>query len=99
MIKNQIEKDERTTFIENISYKYGYNLIAFALLLDVMYRSFILKEASWDLLGIILVSGFVMAIYQYHQKILGKTWGKTIALTIVIAIIFAFLMIFIIKLV
>jgi hypothetical protein len=71
-----VEKDERTTFIENISHKYGYNFIAFALLIDVMYRSIMLNEAPWDLLGIIITSGFVMAIYQYQQKILEKPGGR-----------------------
>lgn len=99
MTNKIVDKDERTTFIKNISYKYGYNFIAFVLLLDVMYRSSRLNEAPWDLLGIIIISGLVMAIYQYQHNILGKTWRKTIAFTIVIAIIFAFLMVYIVKLI
>lgn len=98
MIRKIVEKDERTTFIENISYKFGYLFIAFALLLDVAYRSIRLNEASWDLLGIIIISGFVMSIYQHQQKILGKTWIKTIILTIFIAIVFACILTFIAKL-
>lgn len=97
MTSKMVEKDERTTFIENLSYKFGYLFIAFALLLDVAYRSLILNEASWDLLGIIIISGFVMSIYQYRQKILGKTWLKTIVLTMGIALVFAVILALIIK--
>lgn len=97
MTNKMVEKDERTTFIENASYKFGYNFIAFALLLDVIYRGIRFNEAPWDLLVITIISGFVMTIYQYKQKILGKTWLKTIALTFVIAFILALLLAFTIK--
>jgi hypothetical protein len=86
MLKKMVEKDERTSFIENVSYSYGYKFIANALLIDVVYRSYKLNEAPWDLLAIVILSGFIMTIYQYKQKILGKMWLK---LTILIAIISA----------
>jgi hypothetical protein len=63
MSEKMVEKDERTTFIEYISYKIGYILITFALLLDVAYRSFMLNEAPWDLLALIIVSGLIMSLY------------------------------------
>lgn len=97
MTNKVVEKDERTIFIENISYKYGYTFIAFALLLDVIYRSLRLNEAPWDLLGIIIISGLVMSVYHYQQKIIGKTWKKTISFILIIAFIFAFLVYFILK--
>ena len=56
MTNKMIEKDERATFIENVSYKLGYNLVAYALLLDVMYRGLRFNEAPWDLLVIIIES-------------------------------------------
>lgn len=87
MTNKTVERDERTTFVENIGYKYGYSFIAFALLLDVAYRSFRLGEASWDLLGIIVLSGLVMAVYKYQQGILGKSWTKIIALAFATAAI------------
>lgn len=39
MANKMVSKDERTTYIENVSYKFGYNFIAFALLIDIMYRA------------------------------------------------------------
>lgn len=89
MINKMVEKDERTTFIENISYRFGYIFITFALLLDVAYRSLKLNEAPWDLLGIIIISGFFMSIYQYKQRILGKAWLRIFVLTFTIALIIA----------
>lgn len=92
MTNKTIEKDERTTFVENTSYSYGYKFVAFALLLDIMYRSFRFNEAPWDLFAIIIISGFVMTVFQYKQKIIGKSWIRTIALTFLIAIISAILL-------
>lgn len=89
-------RDERAIFIENVSYKFGYNLITFALLLDVIYRGLILNEAAWDLLGIIIISGLVMTLYQYKQKILDKNWIKTVVISSLIAFIVALLISFII---
>ncbi len=90
-------KDERATFIENISFRYGYNFISFVLLFDVIYRGLRFNEAAWDLLGIIIVSGLVMTLYQYKQKILNKNWIKTVAITFLMAFIAALLIAFIIK--
>lgn len=97
MTNKMITKDERTTFIENISYKFGYNFIAFTLLLDVVYRALRFNEAPWDLLVIVIISGLVMTVYQYRKKILGKTWIKTVAITFVATFIIAFIFAFVIK--
>ena len=92
MIKKMVEKDERTAFIENTSFSYGYKFLAFALLLDIMFRSFRLNEAPWDLFTIIIMSGFAMVVYQYKQKILGKIWIRTVGSTIIISIISAIIL-------
>jgi hypothetical protein len=89
MNNKMVEKDERTILIENASYSYGYKFITFAILLDVMYRSFRFNEAPLDLLAIVIASGFAMTIYQYKQKILGKSWIKITALTLGVAIVAA----------
>ncbi|NRZ96762.1 hypothetical protein [Clostridium tetanomorphum] len=95
MMKNKmVEKDERTTFIETVSYKLGYKFIAFALLVDASYRQRKFNEEPWDLFIIIIISGLVMAIYQYKQKILGIAWIKNIVLTLVIACVCIFLLVF-----
>lgn len=97
MINKSVEKDERTTFIENASYKIGYNFISFALLLDVVYRSLVYKEAPWDLLGLVIIGGLIMTLYQLKHKILGKYLIKISIVTIVTSFIMAFILAFIFK--
>jgi hypothetical protein len=97
MTNNKVGKDERTAFIENISYSYGYKFITFALLLDILYRSLRYKQTSWDLFAIIILSSFGMTLYQHRQKILGKIWLKVAAFTFLIAIFAAIIVLLLIK--
>ena len=82
-----IEKDERTTFIENKSYKYGCFIFNFGLLIDIIYRSIRLNESSWDLFGLLFLSGFVMTVYQYKQKLFTENRGKNYLLLIIITVV------------
>lgn len=94
MSANKIEKDERTTFIENQSYRYGYIVLNFGILIDIMYRSFRLNEASWDLFGLIFLGGMVTTVYQYRNKIFTKRWIRDILLLIVVSAIVAAVVMF-----
>jgi len=89
MLSKKAEKDERTIFIENQSYRYGYIVLNFGILIDIIYRSFRLNEASWDLFGLIFLSGLVTTVYQYNRKIFTKNWIKSILLLIIITAISA----------
>ena len=95
MLINKIEKDERTTFIENKSYKYGCFIFNFGLLIDIFYRSIRFNETSWDLFGLLFLGGFVMTVYQYKQKIFTENWVKNylflIIFTAVLGVVFAFI--------
>lgn len=96
-MNKKIEKDERATFVENVSYKFGYHFITYALLLDVIYRGLRFNEAPWDLLAIIIISGLVATVYQYKQKILDKKFIKFFVLTFLSAFAIAYLLAFIVK--
>jgi uncharacterized membrane protein len=65
-----VVRDERTVVVEDASYRITYLFLAFALLLDVMYRSLVRQEASWDLLAIIVFAGAVSTVYQWRHKVL-----------------------------
>lgn len=94
MSAKKIEKDERTTFIENQSYRYGYIVLNFGILINIMYRSFRLNEAPWDLFGLIFLGGLATTVHQYRYKIFTKKWTKDILLLIVISAIVAAVVMF-----
>jgi hypothetical protein len=84
---NNIEKDERTMSVENQSYRIGYLILDFGILIDIMYRAFMFNESAWDLFGIIFLGGIVTTIYQCNNKILTKNWVKS---TVLISLLSAF---------
>jgi hypothetical protein len=67
-------RDERTVAVENASYRLGYLFLSFALLLDVMFRSFARREAPWDLMALIVAGGVVCSVYQARRRILTHGW-------------------------
>ncbi len=77
------ERDERTIAVENASYRLGYLLAMFALLLAVARRSFFLKDPAWDLLGIVIGSGLAVQLYQWRARILGKAHFTAALLAVV----------------
>jgi len=71
-----VERDERTVAVENASYRWGYILLTYALLIDVVYRGIVRQEAAWDLMALVIVGGAVSTIYQARQKTLAHGWAK-----------------------
>lgn len=92
----KIEKDERTIFIENQSYRFGYAILNFGILIDIMYRSIRFNETCWDLFGLVFLGGLVTTVYQFKQKIFTKKWIKAILLLIISTAIFGVIFTFII---
>ncbi len=84
-----VEKDERTTAVENAGYAWGYKVLAYALLLDVMYRSFRFQETPWDMFAVIVLAGLVVTGYQLKEKTLSRTWAATAVWAAAVAAIFA----------
>ncbi len=97
MFKNKkvVQKDERTTVVENASYGLAYKFIGFALLFDVAYRAYAKGEPSWDLMAILIISGFLTTAYQIRNKIVNRGLSNTIILTITVAGLVAFFLVLI----
>lgn len=70
----EVERDERTVVVEQASYRWGYLFLSLGILVSVMYRSYIRREASWDLLALVILSGVVTTAYQLrHQVLTGRS--------------------------
>jgi hypothetical protein len=93
--KKEVQKDERTTVVENASYSLAYKFIGFALLFDVAYRAYVKGESSWDLMAILILSGFLITAYQIRNKIVNRGWANTYILTITVASLIAFILVLI----
>jgi hypothetical protein len=82
-------RDERTISVENSSYRWAYLVLSFGLLIIVAYRGFARQESSWDLLGLVILSGGVTTFYQAIHKILSWRWGVVALVTGVAAAVIA----------
>jgi hypothetical protein len=71
---SQIERDERTLAVENASYRLGYMVVSYGLLVLVMIRGFFYNQAGWDMLGLVILGGAVTTLYQAYNKVLAHRW-------------------------
>ena len=85
MINNKVEKDERAIDVEKASYSLGYKVMAFAILIDVIYRSMKMGEAPWDLLAIVILGGLVSSVYQAQRKVWTRSWVRATILVFAVA--------------
>ena len=72
---------------------WAYNFLAFALLIDIMYRAVILDEGSWDLFALIAASGAISMIYAARHNVMILNWKGIVlmALAAIVAAIVAFI--------
>jgi hypothetical protein len=97
MTNKIINKDERTTFIENKSFKYGYNILTFGIFADMIYRERWLHQSTDDLFLLVVLTAVIVTLYQYKQKIFSINWIRKNSLALIIIFIFAFLLALVIK--
>ena len=69
---------------------FAYLVMSFGLLASVAYRSFMLRQNSWDLLALVLLGGATATMYQGTHKVLSQSWMMATIVTLVIARIIAF---------
>jgi len=80
-----IERDERTTSVENAGYRWSYLVLSFGMLAIVAYRSFATGEASPDLLALVVLGGVVNAGYQGFHRVLYRRWVIQLMVTLALA--------------
>ena len=85
-------QDERTKSIENASYKPGFIILCFGVLIDIFIRSAFYNQAPWDLFALVIVASWASTLYQARQKTLPpKFWRSMLILGIATAALSAVL--------
>jgi tryptophan-rich sensory protein len=80
-----VERDERTTAIENAGYRWSYLFLSFGMLAIIAYRSFAHGQSSWDLFALLLLGGGVNATYQGLHQVLYRRWAVLSVVTLIVA--------------
>lgn len=82
-------RDEREQRTDLAADRLGFLVLSFGLLAIVAYRSFVEGVASWELLGLILVSGVVSGAYRLRQGVLTRPAVLVLLVVAVIGLVVA----------
>ena len=93
MTMPSLMRDERVEAVENSSFRWGYLVLSFGLLLSTAYRSVVHDQQSWDLLALVLVGGLVVTGYQALHRILTRRWWMMSSLALLTATLIAFVLV------
>jgi hypothetical protein len=91
-----LQRDERESAIDLAADRLAFLVLAFGLLVAVMYRSFVLHEASWDLMGLIVLAGAAGFVYRLQAGVASGRWlalrfaGITLAAIVAAVLVVAF---------
>lgn len=82
-------RDEREHLTDLAADRLGFLVLSFGLLLIVAYRSFVNGVASWELLGLILVSGVVSGAYRLREGVLTRQAVLVLSAVAIIGLVVA----------
>jgi hypothetical protein len=84
----RITRDERETAIDLAADRLTFLVLAYGLLVLAAWRSFN-GEATWDLLGLVVVAGLVGLAYRLQKGVVSGRWAVVLGATVVIAAVAA----------
>lgn len=96
MKKEPVILDERAFAVAGVSYRLAWMVLAFGVLASVAVRSLVLHQAAWDLLALVVVSGWVSYLYQRakHVRVLPRHWALlTVVIGAVVGLVVAFVLV------
>ncbi len=82
-------RDERETSVDQAADRLSYLVLSFGLLGIVAYRSLVDREASWDLLGLVVLGGLVGTAYRTQQRVVSRRWVMVLVGTAAVAMVVA----------
>ena len=88
---NLVPRDERESAIDSAADRLSFLVLAYGLLVLVAIRAFN-GEATWDLLGLVVLGGVVGLGYRVRQRVVSRRWTSVLVGTVAIAAIVAALL-------
>jgi hypothetical protein len=85
-------RDERETTVDLAADRLSYLVLAFGLLGVAAWRSFA-GESTWDLLGLVVLSGLAGLTYRYRMGVVTRSWATVAVIAAVAAAVVALLMV------
>ena len=84
---NLFVRDEREAAVEKGGDRLAYIVLSYGLLVIVAYRSLVDRQASWDLLALVVLGGIVSVGYRRSRRALSRNALLVVGLTIAVAVV------------
>jgi hypothetical protein len=86
-MRNLFVRDEREAAVEQGGDRLAYIVLSYGLLVIVAYRSLVDRQASWDLLALVVLGGIVSVGYRMSRRALSRNALLVVGLTIAVAVV------------
>ena len=86
-MRNLFVRDEREAAVEQGGDRLAYIVLSYGLLVIIAYRSLVDRQASWDLLALVVLGGIVSVGYRMSRRALSRTALLVVGLTIAVAVV------------
>ena len=97
MNNQPVTRDERSTAVENASYRVAYLVMSYGALAIVAYRGFVLQQSSWDLLALVVLGGSTATDYQGSNKVLSRYWVMATIAALILAVLLGIIFVLILR--
>ncbi|MCZ2111865.1 MAG: hypothetical protein LC118_20295 [Dehalococcoidia bacterium] len=84
-------RDERTSAVENASFRWAFLAMSFALLGSIAFRALVFRQSNWDLMAIVILGGGISYAYQGLHRAITKRWFAVSALAVLVAAVISIL--------
>ncbi len=78
-------RDERELAVDRSGDRLAYLALSYGLLVVVAYRSFVEGQASWELLGLVVLGGLVGTGYRLQHRAFTREAALVIGVTVLAA--------------
>lgn len=93
-MRNLFARDEREASLDRGGDRLAYLVLSYGLLLVVAYRSFVERQASWELVALVVLGGAVSAGYRLWHRDFTREAAMVLGLTFLVAIAVAAILAF-----
>ena len=78
-------RDERQVSVDRAGDRLAYIVVSYGALVIAAYRSFVERQATWDLLALVIVGGLVGWAYRAANRVLDRPTMLLLGLTVAVA--------------
>jgi len=89
MTDDIVERDERTTAVENAGYRWAYLFLSFGILVVAAVRAAVSGETSWDLMALVVLGGGVHFTFRAFHRALYKRLALRVTVAFIAALLLA----------